>query len=233
MKGIISAAQQIWPSSPNFFELVNEQCDMAAKIMDGLVAYVKSTDKDKGKHISELEKEGEELKQRNLELLNTAFSTPMDREDIYRAIVDVDHVMDYAKTTVREIYLFGVEPDKYILEMTEHLSEGTQALQNGFRLLKEAPVEAEAEAQKARKSERSVEKIYRSALVDLFDMKNYTQVIQAADKDPDTRVDYTYHAVEHIMETFKRREVYRHLSNAADRLARAGNTLHDIIVKLI
>ena len=233
MKAIINAAQQIWPSSPDFFGLINEQCDMAAKIMDGLVAYVKSTDKDKGKHISELEKEGEELKQRNLELLNTAFSTPMDREDIYRAIVDVDHVMDYAKTTVREIYLFGVEPDKYILEMTEHLSEGTQALRNGFRLLKEAPVEAEAEAQKARKAERNVEKIYRSALVDLFDMKNYTQVIQAADKDPDTRVDYTYHAVEHIMETFKRREVYRHLSNAADRLARAGNTLHDIIVKLI
>ena len=117
--------------------------------------------------------------------------------------------------------------------MTEHLSEGTQALQKGFRLLKETPAAAEAEAQKARKAERNVEKIYRSALVDLFDMKNYTQVIQAADKDPDTRVDYTYHAVEHIMETFKRREVYRHLSNAADRLARAGNTLHDIIVKLI
>ena len=171
MKGIISAAQQMWPSSPDFFELVNEQCDMAAKTMDGLVAYVKSTDKDKGKRISELEKEGEELKQRNLEILNSAFSTPMDREDIYRAIVDVDHVMDYAKTTVREIYLFGVEPDKYILEMTEHLSDGTKALQKGFRLLKEAPAEAEVEAQKARKSERNVEKIYRSALVDLFDMK--------------------------------------------------------------
>ena len=201
--------------------------------MDGLVAYVKSTDKDKGKHISELEKEGEELKQRNLEILNSAFSTPMDREDIYRAVVDVDHVMDYAKTTVREIYLFGVEPDKYILEMTEHLSEGTQALQKGFSLLKETPAAAEAEAQKARKAERNVEKIYRSALVDLFDMKNYTQVIEAAKKDSDTGDASTYHAVEHIMETFKRREVYRHLSNAADRLARAGNTLHDIIVKLI
>ena len=223
----------MWPSSPDFFELVNEQCEMAAKIMDGLVAYVKSTDKDKGKHISELEKEGEELKQRNLEILNSAFSTPMDREDIYRAVVDVDHVMDYAKTTVREIYLFGVEPDKYILEMTEHLSEGTQALQKGFRLLKQTPAAAEAEAQKARKAERNVEKIYRSALVDLFDMKNYTQVIQAAKKDSDTGDASTYHAVEHIMETFKRREVYRHLSNAADRLARAGNTLHDIIVKLI
>ena len=233
MKGIISAAQQMWPSSPDFFELVNEQCDMAAKTMDGLVAYVKSTDKDKGKRISELEKEGEELKQRNLEILNSAFSTPMDREDIYRAVVDVDHVMDYAKTTVREIYLFGVEPDKYILEMTEHLSDGTKALQKGFRLLKEAPAEAEVEAQKARKAERNVEKIYRSALVNLFDMKNYTQVVEAAKKDSDTGSASTYHAVEHVMETFKRREVCRHLSNAADRLARAGNTLHDIIVKLI
>ena len=31
---------------------------------------------------------------------------------------------------------------------------------------------------------------------------------------------------------FKRREIYRHLSNAADRVAAAGNTLHDIVVKI-
>ena len=230
---LIRAAQQMWPSSPNFFELVNEQCDMAVKIMDGLIAYMESTDKDKGRHISKLEKQGDELKRRNLEILNTAFSTPMDREDIYRAIVDVDHVMDYAKTTVREIFLFGVKPDKYILQMTEHLREGTTALQMGFRLLKEAPIAAEAEAQKARKSERNVEKVYRSALTELFDIKNYTKAIQAAKNDSDTGIDDDYLAVEHVMETFKRREVYRHLSNAADRLARAGNTLHDIIVKLV
>jgi uncharacterized protein Yka (UPF0111/DUF47 family) len=100
-------------------------------------------------------------------------------------------------------------------------------------LLKEAPIAARAEAQKARKSERNVEKVYRSALTELFDMKNYTKAIQAAKNDPDTGIDDHYLAVEHVMKTFKRREVYRHLSNAADRLARAGNTLHDIIVKLV
>ncbi len=223
----------MWPSSPNFFELVNEQCDMAVKIMDGLIAYMESTDKDRGKHVSKLEKQGEALKRRNLEILNAAFSTPMDREDIYRAIVDVDHVMDYAKTTVREIYMFGVKPDKYTLRMTEHLREGTTALQKGFKLLKEDPNAAEAEAQKARKSERNVEKVYRHALAELFDMKNYTKAIGAAKTDPDAGIDDNFLAVEHVMETFKRREVYRHLSNAADRVARAGNTLHDIIVKLV
>ena len=230
---LIRVAQQMWPSSPNFFELVNDQCDMAVEIMDGLIAYMESTDKDKGRHISKLEMEGEELKRRNLEILKTAFSTPMDREDIYRAIVDVDHVMDYAKTTVREIYIFGVEPDKYTLLMTEHLKEGTTALQKGFRLLEEDPIAAEAEAEKARKSERNVEKVYRNALNELFDMKNYTKAIRAAKNDPDAEIEADVFAIEHVMATLKRREVYRHLSNAADRVARAGNTLHDIIVKLI
>ena len=36
-----------------------------------------------------------------------------------------------------------------------------------------------------------------------------------------------------VIEIFKRREVYRHLSNAADRVAEAGETLHDIVVKLV
>ena len=228
---LIRVAQQMWPRSPNFFELVNEQCDMAVKIMDGLIAYMESADKDRRRHVSKLEKEGEELKRRNLEILNTAFSTPMDREDIYRAIVDVDHVMGYAKTTVREIYMFGVEPDKYTLQMTQHLKEGTTALQKGFRLLREDPIAARAEAQNARKSERNVEKVYRIALTELFDMKSHTNAIRTAKNDTNAETEIL--VLEHVMETLKRRELYRHLSNAADRLARAGNTLHDIIVKFV
>ena len=229
----IRTAQRMWPRSADFFELVNEQCDMAVKTMDGLVDYMESTESDTGKQVRGLKKEGDQLKKRNLKILNTAFSTPMDREDIYRAIVDVDHVMSYAETTVREIKMFGVEPDKYTLQMTEHLKEGTAALQRGFRLLKEDPFAAETEAQNARKSERNVEKVYRKALTELFDMKSYIKAIRTAKNDPDAETEAEILAIEHVMETLKRREVYRHLSNAADRLARAGNTLHDIIVKLV
>ena len=35
------------------------------------------------------------------------------------------------------------------------------------------------------------------------------------------------------MEVFKRREIYRHLSNAGDRVAHAGECLHDIVVKMV
>lgn len=34
-----------------------------------------------------------------------------------------------------------------------------------------------------------------------------------------------------VMEALKRREVYRHLSNASDHMAHAGDILHDIVVK--
>ena len=36
----------------------------------------------------------------------------------------------------------------------------------------------------------------------------------------------------HVMAILKRREVYRHLSNTADRVENAGSILHDIIVQV-
>jgi uncharacterized protein Yka (UPF0111/DUF47 family) len=56
-----------------------------------------------------------------------------------------------------------------------------------------------------------VERVYREALADLFH------------KPQD---------IEHIMEILKLREVYRHLSNAADRGDEAANHLSDIVVKM-
>jgi PiT family inorganic phosphate transporter len=35
-----------------------------------------------------------------------------------------------------------------------------------------------------------------------------------------------------VVEMFKRRELYRHLSNGTDRMARAAYILHDIVVKI-
>lgn len=40
-------------------------------------------------------------------------------------------------------------------------------------------------------------------------------------------------ALAQVVELFKRREIYRHLSNAGDRIAHAGDSLHDIVVKMV
>jgi hypothetical protein len=67
--------------------------------------------------VRELEHAGDELKDRNMDVFNRAFSTPMDREELYRAISTIDHVINYAKTTVREMEALGVEPDQSTTEI--------------------------------------------------------------------------------------------------------------------
>lgn len=233
---------RVFPRMPDFYGLINDQCDLAVEAMSEFVEFMSSGDWDRAKRVRELEKQGDELKARNIDVLNKAFSTPMDREDLYRAIITVDHIINYAKTTVREMELLEVQPDNYTLEMAQLLHEGAIALQRGFRKLSADPASAEEDADAARKAERSTEKIYRRALAELLDADLY---IRARDKHKATftaleglleplgqHSEPVAVAFAFVVDTFKRREVYRHLSNAADRLAHAGEVLHDIVVKI-
>ena len=217
---------RVFPRMPDFYSLLNEQCDLAIEAMEVFVQFMENGDKAMARRVRTLEKRGDELKARNTDILSKSFSTPMDREDIYRAIVSIDHIVNYAKTTTREIEVLKVVPDKYMLELAVLLKEGTYALRSGYRKLSKDPAQAEGDAQAARKSERSSEKVYRRALGNLFREEGYVKKLE--DRDTETKVT----AINLVIEIFKRREVYRHLSNAADRLARAGEVLHDIVVKI-
>lgn len=218
---------RVFPRMPDFFGLMNDQCDLLVGVMGEFVEYLRSGDPVIGKRIaSVLEKQGDELKRRNLLILDRAFATPMDREEIYRAIVGIDHVINYAKTTVREMEALDVGPDDHTLEMAIHLKRGAEALQAGFRKLATEPGQAEAEAEGVRKAERRIEKCYRRALAELFAAEVYHARLRQQGGGTGAE------ALRCMTEIMKRREVYRHLSNGADRLAHAGQTLHDIIVKI-
>lgn len=71
--------------------------------MQALVDYMESGLKADGKIVKMLESEGDNLRDESMAALNSAFSTPMDREDLFRAIADLDHLLGYAKSTVREM----------------------------------------------------------------------------------------------------------------------------------
>ena len=217
---------RVFPRMPDFYALLNEQCDLAVEAMEVFVQFMENGDKALARQVRALEKRGDKLKARNTDILSRSFSTPMDREDIYRAISSIDHIVNYAKTTTREIEVLNIRPDQYMLELAVLLKEGTYALQRGYHKLTENPSQADEDAQAARKSERSSEKVYRRALGELFKEEGYIKML--ADKEADTKRT----AINLVIEIFKRREVYRHLSNAADRLARAGEALHDIVVKI-
>ena len=198
---------RVFPTMPDFFTLLTDQCQQVARTAGLLVEFMESGDPATGQMIRRDEHEADKIKVHNLHTLNEAFSTPIDREDLYRAIIDLDEVVNYCKTTVSEMDVLALTPDKHCLEMAMHIKLGSDALALGFSRLAKTPREAAADADAARKAERKVEKAYRRAIAELFQGDDYIHM-------------------------FKRREIYRHLSNAADRMANCANTLHDIVVKM-
>ncbi len=199
--------ERVFPKMPNFFALLTEQCEHVAHTTGLLVEFMESGEAATGDQIRQDEHTADHIKIRNLHTLNEAFSTPIDREDLYRAIIDLDEVVNYCKSTVSEMSVLCLAPDKHCLEMAMHIKLGTDALALGFARLAKEPAVAAADADAARKAERKVEKAYRRAIAELFQGDDYINM-------------------------FKRREIYRHLSNAADRMANCANTLHDIVVKM-
>ena len=199
--------ERVFPKMPDFFTLLTEQCAQVAHTAGLLVEYMETGDQNTGEQIRRDEHEADRVKVHNLHTLNEAFSTPIDREDLYRAIIDLDEIVNYCKTTVSEMEVLGLAPDKHCLEMAMHIKLGTDALVQGYARLAKEPALAAEDADIARKAERRVEKNYRRAIAELFVGDDYIHM-------------------------FKRREIYRHLSNAADRMANCANTLHDIVVKM-
>ncbi|WP_193771164.1 DUF47 domain-containing protein [Candidatus Magnetaquicoccus inordinatus] len=216
----------VYPRVPDFYTLINEQCALVSEAMEALVEYM-GGDQSKGALIGDLEKKGTEVKNRSMYVLNKSFATPMDREDIYRAITAIDTVLHYANTTIQEIGFFKLSPDQHMLDMARILSEGTDALKLGFAKLGTNPAMAEDDALAVRKSERNVEKAYRKALSNLFQPEIHLEKIKLSkEATVEGRV------MGAVTEIFKRRELYRHLSNAGDQIAKAGSVLHDIVVQV-
>jgi uncharacterized protein Yka (UPF0111/DUF47 family) len=95
--------------------------------------------------------------------------------------------------------------------MASLLHEAGQEICLGVEYLMKRPNLAVEHATRAKTFENRVEAVYREAVADLF----------SGPQD-----------VEHIVGMLKLREIYRHLSNAADRGDEAANVISDIVVKM-
>jgi uncharacterized protein len=198
---------------PNrFIELLLQQADFTVQGTEALLEYLHKPNKSHAKKIERIEKDADEVRRILIEELNQTFVTPIDREDIHALSRDIDDILDYAYTTVDEMVTLEVGPNKYLERMASLLSEAAQEIQLSVMRLSDHPGVAQDHAQRAKALENRIEMVYREALADLFRMP----------KD-----------LEHVVTMFKLREIYRHLSNAADRGDEAANVLSDIVVKMV
>ena len=193
-----------------FQKLIEQQAALAYDGMKLLVKYLEEPNKDIAEELSLKEKEADEVRRILIDELNRTFVTPFDREDIFSLSRTIDDVVDYADTTVSEMSVLNVKPTPFMLRIATLLKDAAYEINHAVMRLPSHPNVAVDHAQRAKALENRVEGVYREAIADLF-------------SGPED--------VHHVVEMLKMREVYRHLSNAADRGDQAANVIADIVVK--
>ena len=196
---------------PNrFIDLLIQQATVTVSGLAALEAYMESPTSENARAVRRHEKDADEIRRILIDELNRTFVTPIDREDIFALSRAIDDVIDYGNSTVGEMDTLGVQPNSYLQRMVSLLREAAEEIRLAIERLEAHPSVASDHAIRAKALENRMEHIYREALAALF----------RGPKD-----------LEHVVEMLKLREIYRHLSNAADRGDEAANIISDIVVK--
>ncbi len=194
-----------------FIAMLIGQATKSVEAIHYLVRTLEQVDADMLKTVRTLAEEASELRRVLIDELHKTFITPLDREDIFNLSHCFEDMVTYALTTVEEMNILKVDADDSIRQMMKLVCEEAEQLELAILRLAKNPHVALDHAHEVRKLERRVERLYRTAIKDLF--------ARATD-------------AERLPGLFYRREVYRHISNMSDRADSAANVFGMVIMKL-
>jgi predicted phosphate transport protein (TIGR00153 family) len=189
-----------------FFDLMFRQSEKTLEGLQALANYMEDRSPENAKQVKKCEVDADDLRLMLIQELDKTFVTPLDREDIFNLSRAIDDVMDYANSTVYEMEIYEVFSDGHVKEMVNILISAGREINQAINLLENQPKIAAVHALKAKAYENTMEGAYRLALSHLF-----------RGNDP--------------VFMLKMREIYRHLSNAADRGDEAANIISSIVMK--
>ncbi len=190
----------------DFYQMLFDQARMSEEGLKQLCDYVRAPSEALGLKVEQTEKEADDLRRTLIDALNRTFITPFEREDIFALSRSLDDMIDYANSTVEEMRLFQAPTNQHLIDMAEALYEGAREITMAVEGLRHMPNGMHQHIIKAKKSENRMEHLYREALAEIFKTTDVVTIL-------------------------KMREIYRHLSNAADRGDEAADILSDILVK--
>jgi predicted phosphate transport protein (TIGR00153 family) len=154
------------------------------------------------------ETEGDTLTRSIIQLLNTQYLTPFDRDDIFLLATEIDDVVDYLEEASDLLGLYGVElPTRHAVEQCEIIVRAVEQLAlacdnlKGMRGVQEALVEL-------KRLEDEGDRVLRDALASLFRNDRIDPLIVIRWKD-----------------------IYEALERALDACETAANVIGNILVK--
>lgn len=181
------------PETPDVVGMLRAQAAITVEGMDTLVAWA-GGDPDANRRIRDCEHRADAQKRELRRALTEAFTTALEPEDVFELSRGLDDVLNGAKNTVREAEVMHTAPDTAIASMAQELAQGTRQLAEAFDDLgRGGSSEATTVADKAVKSQRRLEHIYRTAMSALIE-------------------------IDDLRELGARRELYRRLARTSEEL---------------
>jgi predicted phosphate transport protein (TIGR00153 family) len=190
-----------------FYGLLRDHATLLRDGSGALLRYIETGDAELSDEVHEIENRGDTALREMISALQDTFVTPIDRGDLYTLSEAIDNMLDYLNNAARELKLFAIRATPEMGEMGKILSDASAHILDAVTSLPKDARLAIDGARAAIQSEHRVEDVYRRTIAVLFD-------------NPD------------LSTALKRREIYRHLSNSADRAEAIGRLVLKIVVKL-
>lgn len=193
------------PESPDVLEMLSRQLDVTREGVDALVKWARG-DESQVAVIRALEHKGDEHKRALERALTTAFTTPIEPQDLYTLSRGIDRILNQSKDLIRESEVMACPPDEPIVQMCEALAESVHLLCEAVELAGVKDGGATERANAALRAERRIEKVYRDAMAALI-------------------------GVADLREVTARRELYRRLSRIGEEVVDAAERVWYIVVR--
>ena len=154
------------------------------------------------------EHEGDRITHDLVQLLNTQYITPFDREDIYALATSLDDVVDHIDEACELLDLYGVESTaRHAIEQCRILVEAVEHLATALAGLK-SPAGVQAELVALKEHEDEGDRILHDAIAELF---------------RDSRID--------PLVVIRWKDIFEALEDALDACETAANVIGNIVVK--
>jgi uncharacterized protein Yka (UPF0111/DUF47 family) len=193
------------PETPDVLAMLSRQLDVTREGIDLMAAWARGND-GRAREIRALEHKGDEHKRALEKALTTAFTTPLEPEDLYMLSRGIDWILNQSKDLIRESEVMACPPDKPMAEMCEALAESVHLLCEAVELAGAKTGGATGKANEALRAERRIEKIYRDAMAALIQ-------------------------VDDLREVMARRELYRRLSRIGEVVVDVGERVWWTVVR--
>lgn len=200
--------ERLFPVERDFYQMLSAQAGATMANVQILERWLTSRS---AAEAAQLAAQADELDAMRLNMeaqLIAAFVTPFDRQDIYSFSVEMDRIVESARSTLEEMQSFAVVADPVICSMVQELSAGTALLAQATTTLKKDPQQTQSLIGAIRKAQSSIDSHYRTGMAALLNHED-------------------------LRHALKYREVYHHIKDAGSNLGHATDVLHKIVVRIL